>query len=413
MKSTLTWICAVFAGLACGGATLATPATGEPAARPGNPIRIGDINSYSNAPQITEPYRNGWQLALDEINAAGGVNGRRLEVIARDDAGKPDQAIRQARDLVATEKVDVLTGSFMSNIGLALAGFALHNKKLFVAAEPLSDVITWDRGNRYTFRIRPSTYMQTAMLVEEAARLPARRWAVIAPNYEYGQSAALNFKLLLKAKRPDVEFVADQWPTLGKLDAAATVEALAKRRPEAIFNVCFGADLGKLVQEGNARGLFAKVTVVSLLSGEPENLSALNNQPVTGWIVTGYPWDQINTPEHRRFVAAYVSKYHTPPSMASLVGYITLTAVAQAIKKARSTDPERLVLAMRGLTFGSPLGPVTFRAIDHQLTMGAYVGTLEQVGGKTVMRNWHYADGRRYLPDDAAVRARRPAAAMK
>ncbi|MFC3108093.1 ABC transporter substrate-binding protein [Undibacterium arcticum] len=411
MKSTLTWICALFAGLTCCGAALAGDV--NPDLHAGNPIRIGDINSYSNAPQITEPYRNGWQLALDEVNAAGGVNGRKLEVIARDDGGKPDQAIRQAQDLLTTVKVDVLTGSFMSNIGLALAGFALHNKKLFVAAEPLSDAITWDRGNRYTFRMRPSTYMQTAMLVEQAAKLPARRWAVIAPNYEYGQSAALNFKLLLKAKRPDVIFVADQWPTLGKLDAAATVAALARQRPDAIFNACFGADLGKFVQEGNARGLFAKVTVVSLLSGEPENLSALDKQAVKGWIVTGYPWDQINTPEHRRFAVAYVQKYHDHPSMASVVGYSTLMAVAQAIKKAQSTDAERLVLAMRGLTFDSPLGPVMFRAIDQQSTMGTYVGTLEQIDGKNVMRNWHYADGKGYQPDDAAVRARRPAAAMK
>jgi branched-chain amino acid transport system substrate-binding protein len=158
------------------------------------PIRIGEINSYSAMPQFTQPYKQGWQLAVEEINAAGGLLGRKVEVIARDDAGKPEDALRHAIELTSQEKVDVLAGGFLSNVGLALADHAAKNKRLFVASEPLTDALVWDKGNRYTFRLRPSTYMQSAMLVEEAAKMPAKRWATLAPNYDYGQSAVASFK---------------------------------------------------------------------------------------------------------------------------------------------------------------------------------------------------------------------------
>ena len=102
------------------------------------PIKIGEINSYSTIPQFTLPYRNGWQLAVEEINAAGGLLGRKVEVIARDDAGKPEEALRHAIELTAKEKVDVLAGGFFSNVGLALADHAQKNKRVFVASEPLA-----------------------------------------------------------------------------------------------------------------------------------------------------------------------------------------------------------------------------------------------------------------------------------
>ena len=161
------------------------------------PIRLGEINSYSAAPQFGGPYRNGWRLAVDEINALGGINGRPLEVLARDDEGKQDLALRHAQTLLSQEKADVLIGTYFSNIGLAVSAEAARHKKIFIAAEPLTDALIWDRGSRYTFRLRPSTYMQAAMLADEAAKLPGRRWAILAPNYEYGQSAVARFKLLL------------------------------------------------------------------------------------------------------------------------------------------------------------------------------------------------------------------------
>src|ERR1035437_10057875 len=344
-------------------------------------IKIGEINSYSLLPAFTDPYRKGWQLAVEEINAAGGVNSKKLVVVSKDDGGKPADAQTAANELVSSEKVVMLTGTFLSNIGLAVSDFANQKKVFFLAAEPLTDAITWAKGNRYTFRLRPSNYMQAAMLVEEAAKLPAKRWATIAPNYEYGQSAVASFKQLLKARRPDVEFVAEQWPALGKLDAGSTLQALMQSKPDAIFNVTFGADLAKLVREGNQRNVFPKTPVVSMLSGEPEYLDVLKDETPRGWIVTGYPWDQIDTREHASFAASYYKKFHENPKVGSVVGYPTMQAIFAAIKKARSTDNEKLVVAMRGLKFSTPFGPAEFRALDQQSTMGAFVGKLDHRAG--------------------------------
>src|SRR5947199_6087024 len=179
-------------------------------------------------PSFTEPYRKGWKLALDEINAAGGVGGKMLEVISKDDGGKPANAVTAASELVESDHVAMLAGAFFSNIGLAISDFAKQKQVMFLAAEPLTDTITLSKGNRYTFRLRPSNYEQAAMLAEEAAKLPATRWATIAPNYEYGQSAVAVFKSLLSKARPDIQWVGEQWPPQGKIDAGAVTEAIAK-----------------------------------------------------------------------------------------------------------------------------------------------------------------------------------------
>src|SRR5262249_50251127 len=161
-------------------------------------IRIGELNSYKVFAAFLEPYKKGWELALEEVNAAGGVLGRRIEIVSRDDNGNPGDAVRVAEELLAREKVDLLMGTFASNVGLAVADLAKQRKVLFLAAEPLTDKILWESGNRYTFRLRPSTYMQTAMLIPEAVKLKKKRWAIVYPNYEYGQAATQAFKELLK-----------------------------------------------------------------------------------------------------------------------------------------------------------------------------------------------------------------------
>ena len=380
-----------------------------PAAWAQGVIKIGEINSYKAQPAFLEPYKKGMELALEEINAAGGVNGRKLQLIIRDDNATPGDAVRAAEELIAREQVDVLSGTFLSHVGLAVADLARQRKMFFLAGEPLTDKIVWQNGNRYTFRLRASTYMQVSMLVPEAAKLRKKRWAIVYPNYEYGQSAAATFKQLLKAAQPDVEFVAEQAPALGKVDAGAVVQALADAKPDAIFNVLFAADLAKLVREGNTRGLFQGREVVSLLTGEPEYLDPLKDETPNGWIVTGYPGHSINTPEHKAFLAAYQGRFKDYPRLGSVVGYTMIHALAAGISKAGSTDTEKLITAFRGLTFDSPYGKQSFRAIDHQSTMGAFVGRTRNEQGKGVMVEARYQDGAAFQPSNDDVRKLRAA----
>jgi branched-chain amino acid transport system substrate-binding protein len=300
--------------------------------------------------------------------------------------------------------VQVLAGTFLSNIGLAVTDFAKQKKIVFVAGEPLTDKIVWQAGNRYTFRLRPSTYMQVAMLVPEAAKLKKKRWALVYPNYEYGQTSVATFRQLLKAAQPDVEFVADQAAPLGKLDAGSVVQALSDAKPDAIFNVLFGADLSKFVREGNTRGLFQGREVVSVLTGEPEYLDPLKDETPNGWIVTGYPWYGIQTPEHKAFFLAYHGKYKDYPRLGSVVGYSMIKTIAEGVKKAKGADTEKLIAALRGLTLSTPFGKVTYRTEDQQSTMGAFVGRTKNEGGKGVMVDYRYLDGAAFLPSAEEVK---------
>ena len=195
--------------LLAGAAALVALALVGPAAAQA-PIKLGELNSYKVFPAFLEPYKKGWELAVEEVNAAGGVLGRKIEVVSRDDNGNPGDAVRVAEELLSREGASILIGTFPSNVGLAVADFAKQRKVLFIAAEPLTDKIVWDAGNAYTFRLRTSTYMQTAMLIPDAVKLKKKRWAIVYPNYEYGQSATAAFKKLMKEKQPDVEFVTEQ-----------------------------------------------------------------------------------------------------------------------------------------------------------------------------------------------------------
>jgi branched-chain amino acid transport system substrate-binding protein len=114
-----------------------------------------------------------------------------------------------------------------------------------------------------------------------------------------------------------VQFVAEQFPALGRIDAGATVQALAGANPEAIFNVTFGADLTNFVRQGSTRGLFERRRVVSLLTGEPEYLDPLGDEAPENWIVTGYPWAELNNPAHTRFRDAIAAASTTAPSSAA------------------------------------------------------------------------------------------------
>ncbi len=391
------------------GFAFAAVAAGAHAQQSQPPIRIGELNSYKAQPAFLEPYRKGWELALEEINAAGGLLGRKVEIVSRDDNGNPGDAVRVAEELVSREKVDLLFGTFLSHIGLAVTDFAKQRKVFFLAAEPLTDKITWADGNRYTYRLRPTTYMQTAMLVPEAVKLNKKRWAVVYPNYEYGQSAVDTFKKLMKAQQPDVEFGAEQAPGLGRVDAGAVVQALNDAKPDAIFNVLFGADLTKFVREGNTRELFKNRAVVSLLTGEPEYLDPLKDEAPEGWIVTGYPWYGIDTPEHKQFLDAYRKRWNDYPRLGSIVGYSSVHSIAAAIRKAGSTDTEKLIEAFAGLELVSPFGPMTYRPVDHQATMGAYVGRTAVRDGKGVMVDYRYVDGASVLPSVEETRKLRPA----
>jgi branched-chain amino acid transport system substrate-binding protein len=376
------------------------------------PIRIGEINSYTGiAAGFTLPYRQAVEMAVDEVNAAGGLLGRRVEVLFRDDKGNPAEAVKHAQELVFGEKVALLAGTFLSNVGLAVSDFARQNKVLFVAAEPLTEAVTWSQGHRYTFRVRPNTHSQGRMLAEPAARLPYQRWAVIGPNYEYGRRAWETFWARLNELKPDVQLVGEHWPTLGKIEPSGYVTALLSQQPQAVYVSLFGSDWIAFAREAGKRGLFQKAFFVGILLGEPEYMDPLKLEAPEGMLVTGYPWYDIQAPAHKQFVARFEKRAGRTPVAGSLVGYLTFLSIFEAIRKAGTTDTERLVASLEGLKVETPIGPISYRPFDHQSSMGAWVGTtkLDRSRGVGIMVNWEYIPGEKVLPSEAEVRKMREA----
>ena len=380
-------------------------------AQSGEPIKIGEINHYKRLAAFAEPYKKGIELALKEINEDGGVLGKPLEFIFRDDQGDPGEAIKIAEELMTSEGTAMITGSILSNVGLAIASLAAEKEWVYLAAEPLADAVTWSQGNPWTFRLRASTYMQAAMLAEQAAQTDAVKYATIAPNYAYGKDAVAAFKEVLTELKPEVEFVGEQWPALFKIDAGAEVQALERAKPDAIYNVTFGPDLAKFVREGGTRGLFEGRTVYGLLSGEPEYIEPLGDEAPEGWVVTGYPWYDFTEDDgaNKAFVDAYQARWEETPKLGSLVGYMTAQSIAAAIEKAGSTEGDAIRQAFEGLTVETPVDTITFREIDNQATMGAFVGKTMLKDGAGVMTDWTYKDGADYLPSDEEVAKLRPA----
>jgi branched-chain amino acid transport system substrate-binding protein len=374
-------------------------------------IKIGDINSYKSQPVFTDGYKKGMELAVEQINAAGGVNGKKLELITRDDNANPGDAIRQAEDLINREHVDVLAGAFYAHIGTALSDYAKQKKRFVLITEALSDNIVWSAGNRYTYRLDASTYMLTAALVDEAVKLHKKRWALVYPNYEFGTAAASAFKTMLKARQPDVEFVTEQAPPFGKVDAGSVVQALVDSKPDALFNALFGADLAKFIREGTTRSFFGEqLPVLSIITGQPEYLEPLKDEVPPNWTVTGYPWYSIDTPAHKAFVDAYHAKYGSENMrFGSIIGYSAIQSIAAGIKASGGkTDSESMVDAFSGLKVDTPDGPLEYRKIDHQATWGLYVGKLAVKDGSGVMVDYHFKPGATLLPSDDEVRKLRP-----
>ncbi len=400
MKSLKKWF---VAGIAATAMTIAASASAE------DTIKIGEINHYKRMAAFAGPYKNGIELALEEVNSAGGVLGKPLEFIFRDDQGKPGEAIKIAEELMTREGTVMLTGTILSNIGLAISSLAAEKGYVYLAAEPLADSIVWESGNKYTFRLRASTYMQAAMLAEAASKTDAKTYATIAPNYAYGKDAVAAFKKALLALRPDVTFVTEQWPALFKIDAGAEVQAIEKAKPDAIYNVTFGGDLAKFVREGTTRGLFDDRQVYGLLTGEPEYLDPLKDEAPEGWTVTGYPWYDFTDGPNKVFVDNYQAKYNERPGIGSLVGYMTVQSIAAGITKAGATDADSLIAGFRGLDVDTPVGKIHFREQDHQATMGAFVGTTALKDGAGILVDWEYKDGADYLPSDEEVAKMRPA----
>jgi branched-chain amino acid transport system substrate-binding protein len=380
-------------------------AVARPAVPP--PIRIGEINSYKARPELLEPYRKGWQLALDEINEQGGVLGRKLQVLVRDDGGTASGALAAAQQLAERDHVSLFLGGLHSEAALALASYADQNQAFFLATLSMSSRLTWEQGNRYTYRLSPSGWMQVAALVPRAFGLRKRRWALVYPNDAYGQPTVAAFRSMITSFQSKTTIVSDQPVPPGKLNAKELAHRLLQDKPDAIFSLLSGPDLVRFTHEAKAQGLLQNMAVVAPLAGRPETLQAMGTDAEAGWLVSGNLCEPAEAAGMQRFNQAYQARYDAAPGSASALGYIALKSIAEGLRKAGDASPQAVAAAFAGLNLDTPYGPVQFRALDHQATLGVCLAVTAEENGHIVARPTGYLEGSRLQPPDKSVHALR------
>ena len=349
------------------------------------PIKVGMPMPLSGPPALFgEPASKGAQMFVEELNAKGGVLGRKVELLIRDSKADANEAVRVARELILKENVDFLVGTLTSAEGPAVSVVAKENKIVFIAPIPKTDQLTApDKLHPYVFRVAATTTMEGRSSAEIVAKWPVTKVATISFDYAYGQDVTKAFVEHLKKLKPSVEIVDQQWPKLGEQDYNPFINAQMAKKPEAIVSSIWGGFFVTYSKQAKALGVFDAVKHNFLGLGEaatPETTKSMGaDYPVGIW---GNSYDAFywgETQAHKDYTAR-LSKYLKDeyPSSWAIQGYTGMQFLVEAIKKANSTDSDKVSKALLGLTIETPIGPQTIREKDHQANRG-------QLYGKTVM----------------------------
>ncbi len=345
------------------------------------PIKVGVLYGLGGAAApYTKPAVIGHEMAVEEINAKGGVLGRKLVLLVRDDQSKPDVGVREARDLILKEKVDFLTGIIHSGVALAVSEVAKEHKTLLLVSIAKTAALTEDKGNRYAFRATSNTLIEGRAAAILMAQQPFKRFAVAGPDYEYGHRMTEDFVTHLKTLKPDVQIVAEVWPKLGERDFTPHINALLQAKPEMVFSAIWGGDHIAFVKQAKPYGFFSKTQYLAMGQGDLDVVVPLGAEAPEGmWVSSNYTFYHPDTPANRDFVAKYKAKTGELPPSGAAFGYTATYFLAAAIQKAKSVETEKVVDALEGLTVESVHGPLTIRAYDHQSNKGQYFGRLKKV----------------------------------
>ena len=345
------------------------------------PIKVGMPMPLSGPPALFgDPAAKGAQMFVEELNAKGGVLGRKIELLVRDSKADANEAVRVARELILKDNVDFLVGTLTSAEGPAVSVVAKENKIVFIAPIPKTDQLTAaDKLHPYVFRVAATTTMEGRSAAEIVAKWPVTRIATMSFDYAYGQDVTKAFVEHLKKIKPGAQVVDQQWPKLGEQDYNPFINAQMAKKPEAIFSSIWGGFFVTYSKQAKALGVFDAIKYNFIGVGEaatPETTKSMGpDYPVGIW---GNSYDAFywgETAAHRDYVAR-LSKYLKDeyPSSWAIQGYIGMQFLVEAIKKANGTDSDKVAHALLGLAVETPVGRLTIREKDHQANRGQLYG---------------------------------------
>lgn len=313
------------------------------------------------------------ELFIEKTNAAGGVLGKKLKLIIRDSKLKPDVGANMARELILDEKCDFLIGPTSSGVALAVTKVAKQYKKIVYFHTSNTERLTTTDFQPYMFQVVPNTGIEGRGIAMFLSKKPYKRYCYIGPDYAYGHTQWNAFKKYLKKLKPDVQILKAVWVKQGETNYTPYIPTLMSKNPQVIYTSLWGGGLSSFIKQAKPYGLFKKATITSLY--DLDMLRATGLEMPEGLL--GYsrcPFYAVNTLDMQVFTEEYHKKYNEWPSDWACMAYDGLLALTTAIKKAGTTDSDKVVHALEGLRWESLRGSRYIRAADHQANVGIYVG---------------------------------------
>jgi branched-chain amino acid transport system permease protein len=374
--------------------------------QPQTTIRVAMVNSATGPMALLGLAGiEGARIAVAALNAAGGVLGRRVDLLVRDDGGKPDMGAREARAAILNDEVAMLLGPVGSDILLAMSEAARENKMILISHTANTERAFVERGHRYIFSIVPNTFIEGSAMGLYMAKQPYKRYMILGPDYEFGHLQAEAFERRLRENRKDVEIIGRLWPKAGESDFAASIRAIIEAKPDAVYSNLFGSDLVTFTRQAKGYDLFTKVPFAGLY--DVEALQALGPDVTEG--VIGYergPFHVVRrlapSPRFEDFIHRYGAATNKYPSTWAINAYDAVMTWAKAAEKAGTFDTEPVVEALEGLELESLRGPGrVIRKVDHQANVGCYIGVVRWDESFPDFALWQDAT---YIPGDQVWR---------
>jgi branched-chain amino acid transport system substrate-binding protein len=344
-----------------------------------NPIKIGMIDTYSGPPSVyCNDVRDGFKLALDEINAKGGVLGRQLVFITRDDKFKVDLALSAAKELIMREQVDVLAGTTNSAVSLAVSDLAKKEKIPLVVTFGKSAAITGSKGHRYVFSMNENTAMIGKAAAATLVKRPYVKYWIAGDDYEFGHAMAQEIWSNLKKLKPEVQLLGESWWKIGEPDFTPYITSILSAKPDAVIVAAGGASCVPFLKAAKTTGFNERVPFLVHMATELSTLKPLGRNAPEGVLGTSpYFFYYPELPANKAFVDNYQKVFGRHPTAGAFCGYVAGNYIAQAFEKAGAVDREQFVDALAGLTIDSPVGKVTVREFDHQIMLPMFVGVTK------------------------------------
>jgi len=346
-------------------------------------LKIGIVDCYSGPPAAyTNDVRDAFKLEAEKINAAGGILGRKIEVLTRDSKFKVDLGLSAAKELIYRENVDIMMGTINSALALAISDLCKKEKVPFFVTFAKSAKITGAKGHRYVFSITENTALVGKAAAAGLAKKPYQKYWIAGDDYEYGHAVADGVWNNLKKMKPDVELLGQSWWKVGEPDFTPYITAILSAKPDAVIVATGGRDCVPFLKAAKATGFNERVpffmhTATELGTLKPLGLNAPENVIGTSNYFYYYP----ETSANKSFVKNFETAFNRKPAVGAVYGKLAAEFIFGAYKKAGKVDTEKFIDNVQGMWVNSPLGQVTMRAYDHQAMLPMFMGVTKKVAG--------------------------------